>query len=264
MLKLASADGHARRLLTDMDLWTASNPISYTPELSADRMSCLVRANVLLPPPTEQWSLIVGDFVHNIRGALDAMVWSFATADGRKPSKPRRVYFPIVTEAAGWDTARIDMLQTVPDEVAERIASVQPFTFTDPNQHMAVVLRDMSNTDKHQSSIHVRMKAQSIGESGGLEFFHHQSQARARQPQVRVLDENLGDSAVLLELKSDTPFTAVPDVGYQIATVPSVETTIGVKPVMSLLSNLSRYAREALTIVWRGELPDGFGAADEG
>ena len=36
-------------------------------------------------PPTDEWGAIIGDVVHNLRSALDHLVWQLTIADGHTP-----------------------------------------------------------------------------------------------------------------------------------------------------------------------------------
>jgi hypothetical protein len=58
-------------------------------------------------PPVEEWGVIIGDVVHNLRSALDHLVWQLTLANGNIPSaviprgkagkKWRDIRFPIYT-----------------------------------------------------------------------------------------------------------------------------------------------------------------------
>jgi hypothetical protein len=58
-------------------------------------------------PPVEEWGVIIGDVVHNLRSALDHLVWQLTLANGNIPpaviprgkagKKWRDIRFPIYT-----------------------------------------------------------------------------------------------------------------------------------------------------------------------
>lgn len=111
-----------------ISLWAAGAPYTVEPRISDDRTAVSFLAMVVAPPPTDEWSLYLGDALHALRSAVDACVWELAHLDGQEPSKPRMVGFPDCRTAADWNRARRDKRQTVPDLYAERIKQVQPFS----------------------------------------------------------------------------------------------------------------------------------------
>jgi hypothetical protein len=126
-MKVARAIQHLAYLHTRIKMWAASAPYTVEPHISEDRTSVSFRLKVVIPPPTDEWSLHLGDAVHARRSALDACAWELANLNGATPPKPRRVGFRDCRTSAGWDKTRQDKLQTVPHLYAERIKQVQPF-----------------------------------------------------------------------------------------------------------------------------------------
>ncbi|MFJ6251778.1 MULTISPECIES: hypothetical protein [unclassified Streptomyces] len=132
-MKIARASQHLADLRARITLWATSAPYTVEPRISDDRTTVSFLVKVVVPPPTDEWSLYLGDALHALRSALDACVWELAHLDGQEPSKPRMIGFPDSRTEATWNKARWDKLQTVPDLYAERIKQVQPFS-THPQQ----------------------------------------------------------------------------------------------------------------------------------
>jgi hypothetical protein len=107
-----------------------------------------LRVRRLNPLPMEL-SLIVGDFVQNLRSALDHLVWQLVIANGRKPKGNS---FPIFDERPGpgtreqrsWDKA----IKGLSDDMVEFIERCQPYMSDGP--HLLMGLRNLSNQDKHR------------------------------------------------------------------------------------------------------------------
>lgn len=107
--------------------------------------------------PTEL-SLIVGDCVHNLRSALDHLAWEIVPDSFKESAtsgRLRDIAFPIIGDSAGWSGA---ITRRVPDVMPEQVAillSRQPFEVQPcaPERSALAVLRDASNTDKHQTIV---------------------------------------------------------------------------------------------------------------
>jgi hypothetical protein len=109
------------------------------------------------PPLT--LSVIVGDLVHNLRSALDHLVWQFVIANGETPGKWN--HFPACTDWNQWvervvipahkgknhALAGIDPL----GEAWALIESMQPYRRPNPQYAPVAVLESLWNVDKHQT-----------------------------------------------------------------------------------------------------------------
>jgi hypothetical protein len=101
-----------------------------------------------IDPPPPRLGVLVGDFVHNLRSALDHVVWQLALTRGDEPST--ELQFPIVSDRERWPGAVRRRLPDVPDEAVRLIETMQPYHHDDPMTHPLAVLRDLSNEDKHR------------------------------------------------------------------------------------------------------------------
>ena len=119
-----------------------------------------------------RWSVQVGEFAHNLRSALDQLVWQLAAAHGEcaglhgdTPCPGRHNEFPIRSRR---DPGRMDVqLCGVGSAAREYIASVQPprrfrqLQLLNNGNRVGAglgMLRDLCNQDKHQMLLlaHVR------------------------------------------------------------------------------------------------------------
>ena len=110
--------------------------------------------------PPHQWSLIVGDAVHNLRGVLDHLAWQLALRyfNGVKPTDDKiikAIQFPIVSDAAKWPTHRHRKFMLSSD--ADNLEEFQPFNHksTVPgDEHLFELFfgfGGISNVDKHRT-----------------------------------------------------------------------------------------------------------------
>ena len=108
-------------------------------------------------PPLE-WSLIAGDFVQNLRAALDHLIWQLVRANGQKPTVGNA--FPILDqlpskkrghpERQKWNRC----LAGVHPGAVHFIEICQPYKGPDgPSRHNLAALRKLSNEDKHRTLI---------------------------------------------------------------------------------------------------------------
>jgi hypothetical protein len=73
---------------------------------------------------TDQWSLSLGDFLHNLRSVLDHLAWQLVIANGKNPGRPM---FPITLDADWFDTKGNEHLTGVHPDAIAAIRALQPF-----------------------------------------------------------------------------------------------------------------------------------------
>jgi hypothetical protein len=56
-LKIARAMQHLADLRSRINLWSATAPYTVEPHISEDRTTVSFRLKVVVPPPTDEWSL---------------------------------------------------------------------------------------------------------------------------------------------------------------------------------------------------------------
>lgn len=100
------------------------------------------------PPP--QWSIAVGDVLHNLNSSLDHLVCSLAhLADPE--DECRTTEFPIYTTQELFESKRARLLANVPQRAQGLIEELQPFRSPDdPETHVLEILRRFHNIDKHR------------------------------------------------------------------------------------------------------------------
>ncbi len=108
----------------------------------------LMRIRVLEPLPW-RWSLIVGDFLQNLRAALDHLIWQLVQVNGEVPDRGNA--FPIFDKALSgrsqvfWDRS----VRGLSAAALQIIESCQPHLGGD-RPHTLRALRELSNEDKHR------------------------------------------------------------------------------------------------------------------
>src|SRR5512132_700504 len=94
--KLARADHHLETLYRKTDEWGESDPLTMEREINADGSEHLFRLRLKTEPDVWAWAAILGDALHNLRGALDHIVFALAVAQTgrRRPTTRRFSRFP--------------------------------------------------------------------------------------------------------------------------------------------------------------------------
>jgi len=153
--KVKRASLHLETLHTEIRGFVKSEPKPYrfVSKVDVETSRYLLRIVIEREPPIE-WSLITGDFVQNLRAALDYLVWQLVIANGREPS--HRNAFPLFDgrpelgsqEARTWSR----MVRGVSTDALDFIEYCQPYRGGDgPGAHLLTALRELSNEDKHRT-----------------------------------------------------------------------------------------------------------------
>lgn len=154
-MKLHRAEEHFNSLYARISQWNSSRVYRAPLRVSDDRHHLEFLQPVGVRPPLDEWGLVFGDAVHNMRSALDCTIWEFAHLDGVAPSNPRQVSFPVLTDRSKWDGAA-SRLSSVPSDLLSRVEAVQPFNDPDPttvDKSWLSVISKLDNDDKHRGVV---------------------------------------------------------------------------------------------------------------
>jgi hypothetical protein len=143
--KIARARAHLESLHRAAGRLFADQPIRF--DLVPDRQEgwFLVRPDFVAEPP-HSLGVGIGDVVHNLRSALDHLVWQLSLGQTAKPS--RQTQFPITDNASAFRDQCFRIAWLPPDQQA-MIESVQPYNRGGPASNLRL-LRELSNADKHR------------------------------------------------------------------------------------------------------------------
>lgn len=131
-----------------IDAYHASNPYAFRTERLTDPHRLELHVESVRAPPL-QLGVLIGEFVHNLRSALDQLVWSLALTRVEAPYD--RLQFPIHdTPPRDWGRIVRDRLRDVPADAVDRIWRAQPFHGDRPEINALTVVRELSNVDKHR------------------------------------------------------------------------------------------------------------------
>jgi hypothetical protein len=130
----------------------------------------VVRFKRPIPP---EWSITVGDIIHNLRSALDYLVFQLVILEtGAAPTSIGN-QFPIAHTESTFDSAQDHMLAGVGSKATVLIRSLQPFVTGEGAKSPLRHLREISNQGKHGEVTLVcagtdqRIPDQTVGGYGG-------------------------------------------------------------------------------------------------
>jgi len=156
MVDLSSAKAKLGRAKLHMD--TANRVLKdfvgsqfYTTRIEKDSKGWLIVKVIDLKPLPPEFALAVGDAAHNLRSALDHIIFSFST----KPltsKEERRIQFPLISKGKEYRQHRERCLSKVPATVRALVDSFQPYHRKKwPANRILEQLQAINNWDKHRA-----------------------------------------------------------------------------------------------------------------
>jgi hypothetical protein len=152
--KLERARLHLEALNDGIRAYTETDTHDFIDEVDLQTGDQIIRIRILNEPDNPTWGLIVGDFAHNLRSALDHLVWQLVILSGNKPSAANQ--FPISSSRSRYwlpqgrrPGMRDRMLKGVAPPHRAMIDFVQPHMGEEPTETTLAHLAWLSNVDKH-------------------------------------------------------------------------------------------------------------------
>jgi hypothetical protein len=231
--KIGWAQRHFDTLKTYIDDFSARNKHVVVVESDAQGLRYLAR--VKNPPtiPAVEWALLIGDCVHNLRSALDYLVWELAGAD----PDDKTTMFPIFLDPKRYAKDAPRRLARLSDEVRTLVEKLQPYnstTYGPPHKSGLWGLQTLDAADKHQLLTITAV----VPESGNM-VFTVPSEAEVPRFQIRGFEVPLEHDAVVAEM---TFGDATPKMDMRAEITPNVAfgESLGFGRKMSVLVSLPR------------------------
>lgn len=182
-LKLNRANAHLETLKAEIEPWFQQHPYGIVGNYQAGPPEKYVFRFRVFDPPPAHWPLLIGEFAHQARSALDHLVWQLVLLNNKKPTT--RNQFPILLDGADWKGRHgTGRLLGVDQRHVERIEALQPYhRRTNPADPASIfqamtdplsVLSCLNNEDKH------RVLVPAIGSVRSLMFSKPKSRDIAR------------------------------------------------------------------------------------
>lgn len=165
--KLGRGVEHVGKLLAEASAFEGRE--AYAFECEVDRVSSHEQIHrcfaVEREPVPEEWPLLAGEAIQNLRSALDHLIYG---ASGNN----ERSQFPIFTDAGAFAKRGQRMVAGVPTQMLEWIEATQPYRVApqSPDQDLLEGLRVWSNVDKHRTlaTLASAVMHESIGVNTGV------------------------------------------------------------------------------------------------
>jgi hypothetical protein len=157
--KLERAEESIEELEREFGAFLAGNPYEIPGKFYPKRSEYVFRFRVIEPLPL-RWGVLVGEIVHDLRSALDHLLWQLVILDGGGPGK--HTQFPIFNRFADYRRLALVGTQRSPPMLKGlggtlRSGHVAAITRTQPYRrpngfttHPLWLLARLSNIDKHQ------------------------------------------------------------------------------------------------------------------
>jgi hypothetical protein len=156
--KFRRAEAHIDSLEREIVSWVASNPYRLAKQTSSDFTRHGYVIGVLNEPDLERWSLIASDAIHNLRCALDHVIYAIAVFQSGTDPPPDAdtLAFPICDTPERFRGAR-RKIRALSERVRSELEAVQPYNRAHPRlPPLLGLLRDFNDSDKHKI-LHVAM-----------------------------------------------------------------------------------------------------------
>jgi hypothetical protein len=149
-LKLGRAHDQLQGLSSEIDAFFKLNPYVIEYQINPDTLDIFGILRVRHNPPAI-WSVVIGEVVHNLRSALDHLVWQLVIKETSTVPTTNKTQFPIFETLAGYQSRGEPVfLQGVGGTAKAIIKSAQPFE-TGGQKSPLWHLHELSNWDKHRS-----------------------------------------------------------------------------------------------------------------
>jgi hypothetical protein len=260
---------HLSRLLDLARSWDAGRHTWLDLRLSEDRHATHAYLRIDPPPPLDEMSLLLGDALHCLRGALDSLTWELCHLDG--PPDPfvlRKIQFPCARSEADWTKQVTGPLASMPPDFQQRIYDYQPLGL-DPATSVIALLFDLNNQDKHRGAISASANVRAVSlpiNTAGATGAHNGISNGFR---INFAEPQFVNGALALTLETSVPITLLQDstpvgLSYTVDNGPGRAIDLAhLVQVLALVGPALQHIRDGLT---RDSMPapsDGEGASED-
>jgi hypothetical protein len=147
------AEEHFDAVKAELIAWKESQPYIVTKQSDSEgkRHGLIVRFNKW--PPLDRLAILAGDCVHNLRAALDSLVYAAAIRDSgaNPPPNFKALQFPITDDSVAFGIEQKRRLVPLSAHTQARIERAQPYNRSHADlPPLLRILADFDNIDKHR------------------------------------------------------------------------------------------------------------------
>lgn len=170
-LRIRRAEEHLADLKARTDVFVEAERKEFAVQLDPKNPEDFSKMRVFVPdtPPPDMLGVLTGEIVHNLRVALDYLIYALAERDSRKVQSGTQ--FPIEDTPNGFAGRQKTFLKGVNATHVAQIERLQPYN----GCQWAQQIRALSNVDKHRHLVRLkgRVGAQlrfTVGSTEGLDI----------------------------------------------------------------------------------------------
>jgi hypothetical protein len=185
-LKIERAKHHINDLNTRLAEFLAKNPFETVVREDPDRAERIIRIKTNRSIPDE-FSLIIGDAVHNLRSALDLATFCVV---GAKAEQPEKVQFPFAREAKDFKSVFNNrQVNRAGKNIQDAIRNLQPYG---SGNDLLYGLHTLDLADKHKLIVPVATTAEIVADDlerldPAFRGWKGEGRLRSRNPETDVL-----------------------------------------------------------------------------
>jgi hypothetical protein len=165
--------------------------------------------------PSDEWPLVAGEAIQNVRAALDHSVWAAWRSVRKNTGDGGHTQFIISNDPDGF-SRQAWRLKGVPAPVRELMERSQPYNRWPeaPERDTLAILRDLSNADKHRAlavvACAVSFEMVGVGQGVTIENWHVASGKRLGHDTTEV------SSFIAVSDGQSDPMGVAPDFSYDV------------------------------------------------
>jgi hypothetical protein len=151
--KIDRADEHYNALRSELKAFAEVQPYRPVSDHNADFTKHWLSVEFDQPEDFAQWGLMFGDCVHNLRSALDHVVYEIAVHESGTDPPPawKTLMFPIMATESDFQKNGERRIKTLSDPVKAFIKQQQPYSRSGPTDRTFMLrLHDSDIEDKHR------------------------------------------------------------------------------------------------------------------
>jgi hypothetical protein len=194
-LKMDRANHHFDCIISECRRYTLENAHELVTKAKNNGEKHVTRLYVLANPD-ERMPTWVGDFLHNVHGAIDNLAWALAQ---REAAPPSRTQFPIFRSKREWIGNAGPHVEGMSVRAQTVIRSLQPYRAGEfADDHPLWLLKQLSNWDKHRSLNVVGAGVGTVAGGGGWE-------GDSNRPEIVIAPGVVVHGAVLATITPPVP-----------------------------------------------------------
>ncbi|MDI9980116.1 hypothetical protein [Rhodococcus sp. IEGM 1307] len=203
--KFSRAAKHAIELKDSIAKWV-DEETELVIDQSGDLKTASLRLIVSSPPRLPEWSVILGDTVHNLRSALDVWMYKYicSTYSGELHTEDKDVYFPIFKAGKDFRNWKAKTGIYLSDSMTSALLEAQPYRFDIPLAQNAMwLIHQFDIADKHREPLVMNLAAPSGLSPFKIRTYHPDYTENSIR--ARVASVSITEGGLMVVLESDYP-----------------------------------------------------------